>query len=82
MTSVFGYSLISAETFIFLLANLFCGNGLSFQGDIISSLRNRLDIISDEADDKADLTSNYGGELTGDVSAEKAVHLLNLRELR
>lgn len=52
------------------------------KGDIISSLRSRLDIISDEADDKADLTSNYGGELTGDVSAEKGVHLLNLRELR
>ncbi|KAM0945164.1 hypothetical protein DsansV1_C10g0099791 [Dioscorea sansibarensis] len=53
------------------------------QGDIINSLRSRLDIISDGADGDVDLTTISGTEeVSTEISAKKPFHQLILHELR
>ncbi|ONK79697.1 uncharacterized protein A4U43_C01F9120 [Asparagus officinalis] len=52
------------------------------KGDIVSSMRSRLDIICDDAEDKVTMASDHVGESTGDTLAGKAIHQLNLQELR
>ncbi|KAJ0963823.1 hypothetical protein J5N97_028945 [Dioscorea zingiberensis] len=53
------------------------------QGDIINSLRSRLDIISDEAEGNSNLMASSGREeASSEISAEKPFHRLMLHELR
>ncbi|WOK94850.1 hypothetical protein Cni_G03555 [Canna indica] len=50
--------------------------------DIISSLRSRLDINSDETEEEAALCSDGGMEASRDVLVEKSIHGLTLNELQ
>ncbi|XP_064953807.1 uncharacterized protein LOC135606675 isoform X2 [Musa acuminata AAA Group] len=50
------------------------------KSDIVSSLRSRLDIITDEAEEEVALSLDGGGESGGDSLAEKSIHKLALRE--
>ncbi|RRT78987.1 hypothetical protein B296_00026234, partial [Ensete ventricosum] len=50
--------------------------------DIVSSLRSRLDIITDEAEEEVALSLDCYGEAGGDSLAEKSIHKLALQEVR
>lgn len=52
------------------------------KGDIITGLRSRLDIISDEAEGQAALAANSNIEASEDASAGKPIHQLVIHELR
>ncbi|KAK8967384.1 hypothetical protein KSP40_PGU003083 [Platanthera guangdongensis] len=54
----------------------------NIKNDIINSLRSRLDIVLDEAEDKSDKTSIDFGKGNDEILIEKLLHQRNFHELR